>query len=252
MNIFTIGRYTFSPKIKWGLLTLIVAAILCSLGFWQLDRAQQKQTLITHHEHMQHAAPVTISSKSLLTIKSDQPIQITGTFDSKHIFFLDNQFHHHEIGYEVLQPIVLSDDPDQLVLVSRGWVKAPLDRTQLPVIKTPKGEHTLHGSAYFPSKGLLLLGENVDKNINTHREWPKRIEKLELRLIRTSLNQSVYPFVIRLHANTPDGFVHEWPVVTVSPERHIGYAVQWFAMALTVVIIFIVLSVKKRDGKKQN
>jgi surfeit locus 1 family protein len=247
MNIFTIGQYTFAPKIKWMLLTIIVASLLCYLGFWQLHRAEQKNELINHHQHMQHVAPIQITAENLLMIKHDQPLQIKGVYDAEHTFFIDNQFYNHQIGYEIIQPVILSDS-QQVILVSRGWVKAPLDRKILPPIQTPKGEQTLHGVAYFPSKGMLLLGDNVDNA--TAKEWPKRIEKLHLRAIRNWLSQPVYPFIIRLHSDKPDGFVQDWPVVVVSPERHIGYAVQWFAMALTVVIIFIVLSVKKKHVKK--
>ena len=246
MNIFTIGSYTFAPKIKWAFLMLIVASLLCSLGFWQLHRAKQKTALITHHQQMQHSAPIAITSESLLMIKQDQPLLVKGVYDSKHIFFIDNQFHDHQIGYEVIEPVILSGI-QQVILVSRGWIKAPLNRKILPAIQTPQGEQTLQGSAYFPSKGMLLLGDNVDKA--TDEEWPKRIEKIHLRAMRIWLEQPIYPFIIRIEANKPDGFVHDWPVVTVSPERHIGYAFQWFAMALTVFIIFIVLSVKKKNVK---
>ncbi len=246
MHILTIGKYTFSPKIKWILLTLIVAYLLSSLGFWQLRRADEKKHLLSHHQQMQHTKPIAITTESLLTIKPDQPVKITGTYDHGHIFFLDNQIYNHQVGYEVIEPVFI-EDSEQVILVSRGWVKAPADRKKLPSIEKPEGVQTLHGVTYFPSKGPLLLGNNWDKN--DKQAWPKRIEKIQLRIIRQWINQPVYPFILRLHSNKPDGFVRDWPIVTMPPERHIGYAVQWFAMALTVIIIFIVLSVKKKNVK---
>ena len=36
-----------------------------------------------------------------------------------------------------------------------------------------------------------------------------------------------------------DGFVREWNPVIMSPEKHIGYAVQWFSMTFVLILLFL-------------
>ncbi|HEY9031818.1 MAG TPA: SURF1 family cytochrome oxidase biogenesis protein, partial [Kangiella sp.] len=40
-------------------------------------------------------------------------------------------------------------------------------------------------------------------------------------------------------------FVRQWELVASPPEKHIAYAVQWFGMALVLIILFIVLNLKR-------
>ncbi|MDQ3159743.1 MAG: hypothetical protein M3Q51_01825, partial [Pseudomonadota bacterium] len=36
---------------------------------------------------------------------------------------------------------------------------------------------------------------------------------------------------------------------TLTPARHLGYAVQWFALSLTVLVVAVVLTLKARKSK---
>ena len=57
---------------------------------------------------------------------------------------------------------------------------------------------------------------------------------------------AVQPFVVRLDANSnAGGFVRNWPPPGERVSMHLGYAYQWFGFALTLLVIFIVLNVKK-------
>lgn len=227
-------------------LTLIVMGLLCSLGFWQLRRADEKRIMLMHSETMRHTAAIFIDPNSKQSVENYQPIFVKGTYDNHHVFFLDNQFYQHQLGYEVIQPVILSDT--RIILVSRGWIKAPIDRKNLPIVIYPKGNKKIVGTAYYPSKPLSL-GANVD-NTNT-QAWPKRIERVNIAEIRKWLgkNSKVYPFILRLNPTEPNGYIRDWSIVAMPPERHIAYAIQWFAMAGAVLIIFIVLRVCKKTKK---
>ena len=72
------------------------------------------------------------------------------------------------------------------------------------------------------------------------------VELLDTHLISQFLHKSVYPFIIRLGKQSANGYVREWAVVAMPPERHYGYALQWFAMALVLLIIYVSLSLKNR------
>ena len=47
----------------------------------------------------------------------------------------------------------------------------------------------------------------------------------------------VLPFEIRIAPDSPAALAAEWPVVNQSPSKHVGYAVQWFAMAAVLAVI---------------
>jgi surfeit locus 1 family protein len=69
--------------------------------------------------------------------------------------------------------------------------------------------------------------------------------------IESVLGEAVESRILLLDPGRPDGFEREWrPSLGFGPERHLGYAIQWFALALTLVVIFIALSLKRSDGQE--
>jgi surfeit locus 1 family protein len=72
------------------------------------------------------------------------------------------------------------------------------------------------------------------------------IEQIDIKLLGQLLQKDMFPFIIRLNKAEPDGFVREWAIVSMPPEKHMAYALQWFAMALVLFIIVIALGFKKK------
>ncbi|MNN94970.1 hypothetical protein D3C81_2137010 [compost metagenome] len=50
----------------------------------------------------------------------------------------------------------------------------------------------------------------------------------------------------------PASYLGDWPLVSMGPEKHLGYAVQWFALAATLLGLFVWFGVQQarevRDG----
>lgn len=232
-------NYRFSPR--WGMtvLTLLALLFLGSLGCWQLKRAEQKKQLLLAESQLA-SKPATVWTDAMDNPQPFQLLQLTGRYLPQ-VFFLDNQHDAHQFGYHVISPLLLKDG--QIVLVDRGWISGQLDRWQLPQVQVPTKRLTLVGSAYYPSKNQWVLGEAIEKR--GHDLFV--IEKLDAKLISHALHKSIYPFIIRLDKNALYGYVRHWTVVSMLPARHYGYALQWFAMALVVMLIYIVLNLKKID-----
>jgi cytochrome oxidase assembly protein ShyY1 len=57
------------------------------------------------------------------------------------------------------------------------------------------------------------------------------------RSLSTLTGRAVFPFEVRVDQRSPLALVAEWPIVNQSPAKHIGYAIQWFAMAAVLVFI---------------
>ena len=53
--------------------------------------------------------------------------------------------------------------------------------------------------------------------------------------------------LVLLDAGEPEGYLRQWQAPGFPPLRHIGYAVQWFGLALTLFVIYIVTNLRHSD-----
>ncbi len=221
------------------LLTVVSMVFFMCLGFWQLHRAEEKESILSAQANMKQQKPQLWHSGQLLP-KLFQPLQVMGKFSSS-VLLLDNQHHEHQFGYNVLSPLILEDK--SIVLVDRGWVAGDPTRISLPKISVPREQISIIGTAYFPSSKSMVLGELIEKRSNKQTI----IESLDIPALRQLLHNQLYPFIIRLDKNEANGFVRDWAVVSLPPQRHYAYALQWFSFALVVLILFISLNLKKKQ-----
>lgn len=211
---------------------------LCQLGFWQLDRAAQKQALIERHQQRSLQPPTDLSS--LLSRNSDVndfPLKITGHFHNEQSVLLDNRILNGKAGFNVLTPF---ETDDHLVLVDRGWLPATGDRSHLPTI--PQASDTIiAGTAYVPNPDIFTL---KDDNYTT-TYWPLLVQKVELEKLAPLFDKPLAPLVLRLTSETTSPLQRDVPLQTLDPERNYGYAFQWFSMALAVFFIALHFLLKK-------
>lgn len=210
-------------NIKLTLIFLALLSLLIGLGIWQLYRAQEKLTILK----MPH-----------------KRLKITGNYLS-YTIFLDNQYYNHLIGYHILNPLILSNGT--MVLVNRGFIAAGSQRLDLPQITIPQSKQVIIGQIYYPEMRGVILGEIIEKQ-QLHFII---LERLDLKIISNILhrdlahNNSIAPFILRLDKHAANGYIRDWVMVAMPPERHYAYALQWFAMASVLIIIYCILSVKK-------
>jgi surfeit locus 1 family protein len=236
-----IGSYTFSPRLLPTLVAIAVFYGLIQLGLWQLRRAEFKQQRLDRFAERGEGG--TLSFSELLSMKSDWsdfPISTAGTYDVEHIILLDNRTHDTHAGYQVLVPL-LPQDQTTWVLVNLGWVIGNPDRAILPDIPLPRTPIEVQGWADEPNPHYFTLA----KQDYTQQNWPFVIQKIELDKLSGVLQRTLAPFVIHLRPDE-SAYVREWQFNPMPPERHRGYAFQWFALAATLLVIYFVITVKKR------
>ena len=131
----------------------------------------------------------------------------------------------------------------EVLLVDRGWIAwshEPGTHPALPPL--PQGEATLTGVyAPFPGNGIRVGGNALARQT----EWPKLTLAIDAQEIAADLNRPLLPRVLLLDAEGASGFVRSWTPSVMPPERHRGYAVQWFAFAIAAIVIFVLLHYKK-------
>lgn len=220
-------------------ISLFFIALFLRLGFWQLERAEEKEQMLASQADLLKKNPVWLDTQVNPPLQY-QPIKAKGYYLPE-LFLLDNQHHNHQFGYDVLSPLVLSNG--RVVLVDRGWVSGDQGRQSVPKVSTPVGLTQIQGSIYYPAQNQWVLGPGIEEKESRVRI----IERIDTKLVEQILQKTVYPFIIRLDKQDAYGFVREWAIVSMPPQRHLGYALQWFVMALVILIIFVALNLKKKN-----
>lgn len=235
------SRFNFRSA-SWGMTSLALLAMLLfvSLGSWQISRGRQKTSMLREAAQQQQLAPIVWQPGMKHPIQY-QKIKVRGHYLPQTLL-LDNQYDQHQLGYHVVNALLLNNG--KVLLVDRGWI-AQHERHKLPQITVPTSVMDLVGSAYYPSKGWVL-GQALERK--SEKLWV--IEALDTPLIRQTLHKSVYPFIMRLDEQAAFGFERHWTITAMPATRHYGYAFQWFAMACAVLAIYVGLTIKKNHEQK--
>lgn len=228
----------FIANWRFGILALLLCLFFTRLGFWQLARADEKKQILVTQQQLAMQVPIDWQVGNQEP-KQYQPIQVHGHFLPVTLL-LDNQHYQHQVGYDVLSPLLV--EKGKVILIDRGFVSADPNRDLMPQITMPEGDIDVVGTAYFPSDKHWSLGNIFDKKKSNLAV----IELIDARIVGQFLHKSVYPFIIRLRPEAAHGFIRDWPVIASPPSRHLGYAVQWFAMAFVILMLYVILNIKKK------
>lgn len=221
------------------LLLLAVAAACTRLGAWQLERAAAKQDTLDAFA----AAPQLPLEDALASNVRWAHVRVRGRFDPRRHVLLDNQLLVGRPGVHVFTPFETEDG--QRLMVNRGWL--PLaDRRRLPAVDTPPGALAISGRLAPPPLPGRQLGE-VDRLARD--EWPQLVTYYRADDIGAALGETLPEPVLLLAPDAPGGFAgRDWQPVAMPPSRHVGYAVQWFALALTALVIWGVMGWRRGRG----
>ena len=216
-------------------------ALICALGFWQLDRAAQKRELTARFAARAADAPIRIGPEELNAADVDlRRAEARGVFEPRYAIFIDNRIHRGTAGYHVVMPLRL-DASDRYLLVNRGWVARPAHRTQLPPVHTPPGAVSVSGVAIVPSARAFELSHEVIEG----PIW----QNLTIDRYRALIPIRVQPFVLRQDSASDDGLIRAWDAPDFGIDKHYGYAFQWFALAATLGVFYVVTQFRrKRSG----
>ena len=231
----------------WAVLAAAVCLILTGLGVWQLQRAENKRAIALQYQDYANAEA--ISLRSHLTWPVGQllyrPVYFSGRFDDSKTVFLDNRVRNGVAGYEVFTPLALSDS-EYYLLISRGWVAWGPDRSHLPAINdAPLGAQQLRGRALpFPAKALRLAA--ASPSLKWERVW----QQLDADQYARLSGLKVLPFYV--HGQAEAGLQSlPWQPPGKDIARHQAYAFQWFAMAIGVFLLYVMLAFKRQKNMKR-
>lgn len=233
---------TFRPSLVPTLFTITALVILIMLGFWQLDRLEWKQNLIDQFETRLSQPTQPIPNGEL---NPDQHeflrVEVTGTFDHEHEFYLVHLSRQGKPGIHVITPLRPSAG-GQPILISRGW--APFERRD-PLTRPEglyEGEVTVKGLLRFPKPHDTIQELVIPANEPQNNTW------FWLDTVALAAHGGYDGF--------PNHYVmsEEDPPLGVFPRgrqwlldirnNHLEYAITWFLLALTLAVVYIAYTAK--------
>ncbi len=69
--------------------------------------------------------------------------------------------------------------------------------------------------------------------------WPRVVQSIDVSALQDEFSDSVFPYSVRLSPSSPGALTPDWDVVNLQPRKHTGYAVQWFAMGVALVVVLV-------------
>jgi surfeit locus 1 family protein len=230
----------FQPRLIPTLATLALLTLFVYLGLWQSGKGER---LVA--ERAQHAAralrgPLRVGAPLVAALALvDAPITVRGHYEAAQQFFLDNRQEDGKPGVQVLTPLKI-EGGETRILVNRGWVGWTQGRRKLPEVATPDGLIEVRGVAALPNvKKFLLMPQPVE-------ELPHLWMQLDLRRFAQQVAYPVQPVVLlQDSADANDGLIRHWPPPEDRVAMHQSYALQWFGMALALLVFYGVASVRR-------
>jgi cytochrome oxidase assembly protein ShyY1 len=264
LNIFN----TFVASRKAATLAaLIVIAIGCSAGVWQLKRADQKNHL---GEVMQATLrlPILDANGTDLTLEeaNQRRLQVRGQYLPGAAIWLDNRprpipegglMNSAQAGFYLMMPLRIAGK-DQIIWINRGWAPRNNEsRTLLPPIQTPVGEVSVVGTVFAPPGKVFELGK-TDSVV----QQPRIEQNFDLAHEAQLHGWQQLPFILREDPevnsgdsdninNSNDGLVRNWAPPTNGVDRHYAYAFQWFALALSGFLFWFITGLKQSRRQRQ-
>jgi len=239
----TISGWRFKPRLWSTLGAAVVITIMVQLGNWQLSRAQEKEARQERLDLLsQEPAVVLPPTEVKLEDFQYRQVEARGEYVPGHTIYLDNKIYRGVAGYHIITPLRIGTS-SMHVLVNRGWAPADRDRSKLPEAVPPSGQVSVSGIATTATQKTLELSQDLVSG----RVW----ENLNIDRYRSATGLTLQPVMILQKDDVQDGLVRQWPRPDSGSAKNLGYAVQWFAMALAVLIIYLVLSGKRERFEKK-
>lgn len=236
-------------------LALVATPVCTRLGFWQLDRLQQRRAHNALVQERLTMPPIQPGSQaSDLEDLEYRRAVLQGQFDTDHELLLTNRSHQEQPGVHLVTPL-LPDGAEPAVLVDRGWI--PVSQTAGNGLDPYhlEGEVRLEGilRRSRPEPRWSFLADPVPESEGAFiRRW----RVLNIERIQIQMPYPLAPYFIeqnqRLSLASPQPIPD--PDIDLSEGPHLSYAVQWFSFAGIALIgggTWLVHRLRLSNGTKE-
>lgn len=189
-----------------------MVGLTLALGFWQLDRAAQKEKLSLERQNV-------------------QSIRLSGQWAALQTLYVDNRQMNAKQGFFVVTPLLTSST--DYMLVQRGWIPRDfMDRKKLASVETPAGMVTIEVRQMADPVPPAVFAKEVAS------EHPI-VASIDLTVLAKALPDKTYKGMVQQVGAASEGLKRDWYEPASGAEKNYGYAFQWFALCATVFGLYL-------------
>jgi surfeit locus 1 family protein len=243
-------RLFFTGRRLWmTLLVLVGTLVLCRLGIWQLDRLAQRRAINSSLNARMAQPPMLLDGGAIDADALEyRRVEARGVYDTAQEIVLRNRELNGIAGVHVLTPLRISGTT-VAVLVDRGWVpRDQADPAKRSAAAAPTGEVLVGGIARRSQENL---GGPQDPPLGPDRPRLDAWFRVSIPGIQQQAGYPLLPIFIEQQPAPGDPELpRRTPIADLGEGPHMGYAVQWFAFAIILLVGYIIFTYQQaRRGR---
>jgi len=214
-----------------GLFLLAGLALFLGLGTWQLQRLEWKRGVIAEIEAMIGGAPAALPEAPDPRTQGYLPVRVAGSFEPRELLVLVSS-RDHGPGFRVIAPF--ATDAGRLIMIDRGFI-----RTEARAAARGSGAAQIEGNLHWPDE---RTGSTPEDDVAGNWWYARDVAKMAAAL-------GTEPLLVIARSRTDPGIL-PMPVTTEAiRNRHLEYALTWFALAATWVVMtgFALWRIRRRN-----
>jgi surfeit locus 1 family protein len=237
---------------------LLVVAIGCGAGIWQLGRAETKIALAANLLARQQM-PILNANAGPWSLEEagERRMIARGQYIPEAAIWLDNRPRpippagaaNAQSGFYLMMPLKL-EGKNEVLWINRGWAPRNNDnRETLPPVKTSNKTVNIEGIVFAHPGKVYELGSS--KN-SADISKPRIEQNFDLAAEGRLRSWAQLPFILReIEVGAEDGLLREWAPLTSGVDRHYAYAFQWFALAFAGFVFWLFSGLRQYKGQTQ-
>ncbi|MEM7140958.1 MAG: SURF1 family protein [Actinomycetota bacterium] len=239
-------RTLFTPKrIISHLFVCSMVVLFVILGFWQLQRLDERKELNVEVRAAIEADPVAVEDLLGTEPRDHTAALAVGEYLDEHTFLVANRSFETQAGSWLVTPMRLDDG--RIVVVSRGWV---------PRTWTAGNDQRLIDTPTGPIEVLGRVRSSVDDGrIGAETEIGfTEISRLDLDAVEELTGLDVEDLWIQLAVQAPplDAIPVPVPAPGLDEGPHLSYAFQWFFFASGTIVAYTLIVIRwRRDDERE-
>lgn len=230
------------PSLRLSAFVMVFLPLVTGLGVWQWRKADEALLFEAHIERMAASAAQPLTDAVRRGEDGDlRPVRVEGRFLADVKVWRDNRTHQGRAGYELLVPFADEALGGQRVLVNLGWVPGGVDRSVLPVVALPTSRVELTGRLAPARPPPAVFGDVLER-----LDAGVRVQRVEIEGLEAELGLRLYPRILVADPGEPGVQTWNFQPARLSSDRHRGYAIQWFGLAVVLVIGWCAASLRRQ------
>jgi surfeit locus 1 family protein len=210
--------------------------VLARLGFWQLDRLEQRRAQNQIVAASLAASPVDLSSfdeREQLPDMKDRQVIASGVYDLANQLVLKVQNWEGRAGAHLITPLLL-DGGETAVLVDRGWIPEAENNPQGRAQYDVDGQVTIEG---YVALSQRLSRRETSAPDEAQTEW----YRVDIEAIQPQMPYELLPIYVLQAPDEEQALPYRRErVVELSEGSHFSNAMQWFIFCVGLGIAYVV------------